>query len=46
MKTPAVLLLTELFPPDVGGSPVLFEAIYSRLENTPVVVLADSRTAA
>jgi len=42
---PAVLLLTELFPPDVGGSPVLFEAIYSRLRNTAVVVLADNKAA-
>jgi len=45
-KTPAVLLLTELFPPDVGGSPVLFEAIYSRLRDTAVVVLADNKGAA
>jgi phosphatidylinositol alpha-1,6-mannosyltransferase len=45
-NTPAVLLLTELFPPDVGGSPVLFEAVYSRLKNTPVTVLAFSRAGA
>jgi phosphatidylinositol alpha-1,6-mannosyltransferase len=37
-----VLLLTELFPPAVGGSPVLFEAIYSRLRTTRVTVLADA----
>ncbi|MEP7304805.1 MAG: glycosyltransferase family 4 protein [Acidobacteriota bacterium] len=40
-----MLLLTELFPPAVGGSPVLFEAIYSRLRNTAVVVLADNKVA-
>jgi phosphatidylinositol alpha-1,6-mannosyltransferase len=43
---PAILLLTELFPPAVGGSPVLFEAVYSRLKNTPVIVLADNKIAA
>lgn len=32
------LLLSELFPPAVGGTPVLFEAIYSRLD-APVTVL-------
>lgn len=36
---PGILLLTELFPPDVGGSPVLFEAIYSRVRRTRVTVL-------
>jgi phosphatidylinositol alpha-1,6-mannosyltransferase len=43
---PAVLLLTELFPPAIGGSPVLFEAIYSRLTDTRVIVLADGQVAA
>jgi phosphatidylinositol alpha-1,6-mannosyltransferase len=45
-NTPAVLLLTELFPPDVGGSPVLFEAVYSRLKDTTVTVLTDSKITA
>jgi phosphatidylinositol alpha-1,6-mannosyltransferase len=33
------LLLSELFPPDVGGSAVLFEGIYSRLPDAEVTVL-------
>jgi len=45
-KPPAVVLITEWFPPDVGGTPVLFEAIYSRLTNTDVIVLADDKLAA
>ena len=45
-SAPAVVLLTEWFPPDVGGSPVLFEAVYSRLKNTDVIVLADNKIAA
>jgi phosphatidylinositol alpha-1,6-mannosyltransferase len=40
---PAVLLLSELYPPAVGGTPVLFEAVYSRLKQTPVIVLADNK---
>jgi phosphatidylinositol alpha-1,6-mannosyltransferase len=39
---PGVLLLADLFPPAVGGSPVLFEAIYSRLKRTRVTVLSDT----
>ena len=35
------LLLTELFPPAVGGSAVLFHGIYSRLEQADVTVLTD-----
>jgi len=35
------LLLSELFPPAVGGSAVLFQGIYSRLADTDVVVLTD-----
>jgi phosphatidyl-myo-inositol dimannoside synthase len=35
------LLLTELFPPFVGGSAVLFENVYSRLEIPEVTVLTD-----
>lgn len=37
---PGVLLLSELFPPAIGGSAVLFSEIYSRVE-TPVTVLSD-----
>jgi phosphatidylinositol alpha-1,6-mannosyltransferase len=37
----SALLLSELFPPAVGGSPLLFESIYSRFARTNVVVLAD-----
>lgn len=36
----AAVLVSELFPPAVGGTPVLFEAIYSRL-NMEVIVVAD-----
>lgn len=35
------LLLSELFPPTVGGSAVLFHGIYSRLADTDVLVLTD-----
>jgi phosphatidylinositol alpha-1,6-mannosyltransferase len=38
------LLVTELFPPAVGGSAVLFHGIYSRLANTDVTVLTDVHT--
>ena len=43
VATPAgrALLLTELFPPAVGGSAVLFQGIYTRLEQTNVTVLTD-----
>lgn len=36
-----LLLLSELFPPAIGGSAVLFGEIYSRLGDTPVTVLSD-----
>jgi len=36
-----VLLVTELFPPAVGGTPTLFEALYSRLQDLKVVVLTN-----
>jgi phosphatidylinositol alpha-1,6-mannosyltransferase len=35
-----ILLLTELYPPAVGGSAVLLENVYSRVK-TPVTVFAD-----
>ena len=35
------MLLTELFPPDVGGTPSLFENVYSRISARPVTVLTD-----
>jgi len=38
---PDILLLTELFPPAVGGSAVLLSGIYSRLPHD-VVVLTDA----
>lgn len=37
---PAALLVSELFPPAVGGTPVLFDEVYSRLD-FDVVVLTD-----
>jgi phosphatidyl-myo-inositol dimannoside synthase len=36
-----ILLVTELFPPAIGGSAVLLESVYSRMVETPVTVLAD-----
>lgn len=36
-----LLLLSELFPPAVGGSAVLFHGIYSRVTDAHVAVLAD-----
>ena len=38
------VLVTELFPPTIGGSAVLFEAVYSRLD-TEVAVFTDQRLA-
>ena len=36
-----LLLLSELFPPAIGGSAVLFGEIYSRLGDTPVTVVSE-----
>ena len=36
-----VLLVTELFPPAIGGSSELFANIYSRLDGARVTVLCD-----
>jgi phosphatidyl-myo-inositol dimannoside synthase len=38
------LLVSELFPPSVGGSAVLFHGIYSRLRDTDVDVLRPAAT--
>lgn len=38
---PPIVLVSELFPPAVGGSAVLFDNIYSRL-SMPVTVLTDA----
>lgn len=38
------LLLTELFPPAIGGTPVLFDAIYSQFLDVPVTILTDRET--
>jgi len=38
-----LLLLTELFPPAIGGSAVLFHGIYSRLRDAHVRVLTERR---
>ena len=37
--TPGILLLSELYPPTIGGSGVLLESLYSRLTDVPVQVL-------
>ena len=44
--SPDILLLTELFPPFVGGSAVLYEGIYSRLSDKQIVVLTDVKQSA
>src|SRR5688572_29069510 len=36
-----LLLVSELFPPAIGGSAVLFGEIYSRLGDLPVTVLSE-----
>src|SRR5262245_42149611 len=36
---PGILLLSELYPPTIGGSGVLLESLYSRLHDVPVQVL-------
>ena len=41
-----VLLVSELFPPAVGGSAVLYENVYSRFENVDVHVLTDPAVSA
>ena len=41
-----VIVLSELFPPAIGGSAVLLGEIYSRLTNVPVRVLTDQTSSA
>jgi phosphatidyl-myo-inositol dimannoside synthase len=41
--TRSVLLVTELYPPAVGGSAVLLGNIYPRIAATPLTVLTDDR---
>lgn len=41
LTTDRIVLFTELFPPAVGGSAILFHGIYSRLRESEVIVLAD-----
>jgi phosphatidylinositol alpha-1,6-mannosyltransferase len=41
VKGSHALLVSELFPPAVGGSAVLFEGIYSRLQGADVTVVTD-----
>ncbi len=40
-NAPGLLLVSELYPPAIGGSAVLFGEIYSRLGDTPVTVLSE-----
>ena len=40
-RATGLLLLTELFPPAIGGSAVLLQGIYSRVERAEVTVLTD-----
>jgi hypothetical protein len=39
---PAAILVSELFPPAVGGSAVLFDHVYSRVR-VPLTVITDDR---
>jgi phosphatidylinositol alpha-1,6-mannosyltransferase len=39
---PRIILVSELFPPTIGGSAVLLSNIYRRLAGTGVTVLSDS----
>ena len=39
VATPRILLLSELYPPTIGGSGVLLESLYSQLDDLPVHVL-------
>lgn len=41
-----ILLVSELYPPAIGGSAVLFHGIYSRVDTANVVVLTDECTSA
>jgi phosphatidylinositol alpha-1,6-mannosyltransferase len=41
-----ILLVTELYPPAIGGSAVLLSNIYTRIAATPLTVLADDRVGA
>jgi phosphatidyl-myo-inositol dimannoside synthase len=42
MPTDRILVVTELFPPAVGGSAVLFDNVYSRLSGMEVTVVTDT----
>jgi phosphatidyl-myo-inositol dimannoside synthase len=41
-----IVVLTEIYPPDVGGSGVLLHEIYSRVSGAEVVVAVDRRSRA
>jgi phosphatidylinositol alpha-1,6-mannosyltransferase len=45
VRQPGILLVTEVFPPAIGGSGVLLENVYRRLTATPVTVLTDGASA-
>src|SRR5262245_21873011 len=38
---PAAVVLTELYPPAVGGSAVLFQGVYARWSDVDVAVITD-----
>jgi phosphatidylinositol alpha-1,6-mannosyltransferase len=42
-RTPGILLVSQMFPPAVGGSGVLLENVYSRLPDVGVSVVTDER---
>src|SRR5262249_2881237 len=45
-RSPAVLLLSQVFPPAIGGSGELLGNVYSRLEGLSVTVWTDRETCA
>jgi phosphatidyl-myo-inositol dimannoside synthase len=41
---PEILLITQVFPPAIGGSGALLENVYSRIDGAPVTVITDRDT--
>ncbi len=43
-NTSEILLVSEIYPPAIGGSGILFEGLYSRIKNIGVTLLTDPDT--
>jgi phosphatidyl-myo-inositol dimannoside synthase len=41
---PEILLISQVFPPAIGGSGALLENVYSRIDGAPVTVMTDRDT--